>query len=233
MQGPWTTNSPVMAESTSNSGFRAPRQWNLKDKETISSFESWKSNTLFHLSLCNEFAPFLAAEWSKASLANHGFADDGDEVTDQAKPKTAVQKGIALDRMLGLVAQYSPSLLRNDILKHSTSLSWIWKRLRRYFGFSQSEVNFLRLSTIKREIDERYETFYQRIVAHIEDNLLTVDSGLQHDGATPTSNEDLSPTTERLAVYLWITAIDPRLPAYISRVYAHDLQSKRLKDLQT
>ena len=112
MQGPWTTNSPVMAESTSNSGFRAPRQWNLKDKETISSFESWKSNTLFHLSLCNEFAPFLAAEWSKASVANHGLVDDGDEVTDQAKRKTAVQKGIVLDRMLGLIAQYSPSLLK-------------------------------------------------------------------------------------------------------------------------
>ena len=123
-----------MAESTS-SGFRAPRQWVLKDTETINSFANWKSNCLFHLSLSNEFAPFLDVEWSKASVANHGFANDGNEVEDATKRKTAVQKSIILDRMLGLIAQYAPSLLRNDILKHSTSLSWIWKCIRQHYGF--------------------------------------------------------------------------------------------------
>ena len=34
------------------------------------------------------------------------------------------------------------------------------------------------------------------------------------------------------AVYLWLVLIDERLPNYISRVYAHDLQKVTLKDLQ-
>ena len=42
----------------------------------------------------------------------------------------------------------------------------------------------------------------------------------------------MSPTTERLAVYLWLNLIDERLPAYVSRVFAHDLQTKSLKDIQ-
>ncbi len=53
-----------------------------------------------------------------------------------------------------------------------------------------------------------------------------------HDGEAITDNEEISPTTERLAVYLWLTLIDRRLPSYISRVFAHDLQMKSLKDRQ-
>ena len=67
----------------------------------------------------------------------------------------------------------------------------------------------------------------------MEDNLLTVESGLIHDGAATTSNEEMSPTLERLAVYMWLTLIDERLPAHVSRVYAHDLQSKTLKEIQS
>ena len=93
-------------------------------------------------------------------------------------------------------------------------------------------MNFLKLYTIKREPDERYETLFQRIVAHLDDNLLTVASGVTHDGARMTADEEMSPTVERLAVYIWLTLIDVRLPAYISRVYAHDLSSRTLKDIQ-
>ena len=42
----------------------------------------------------------------------------------------------------------------------------------------------------------------------------------------------MSVTTEHLAVYLWLMLMDERLPAYICRVYAHDLQTKSLKEIQ-
>ena len=42
----------------------------------------------------------------------------------------------------------------------------------------------------------------------------------------------MSPTVERLAVFLWLHFIDERLPSYISRVYAKDLQGNSIKDLQ-
>ena len=134
--------------------------------------------------------------------------------------------------MLGWIAQYAPVLLRNEILKDSTSLAWIWTRIRRHYGFVQSEVHFLALSDIKRKDDERYETFFQRIRCHLDDNLLTITSGIQHNGAAVTVDEVMSPTTERLAVFLWLTLIDERLPSYVARVYAHDLASKSLKDIQ-
>ena len=106
--------------------FRPPKQWSLTENETITSFASWQSSMTYHLSLNNEFAEFLAATRGKKSETNRGLTDDP---VDTANRKLAVQKCIALDRMLGLIAQFSSSLLRNEILKKSTSLSWIWQRL--------------------------------------------------------------------------------------------------------
>ena len=201
-----------MAEGGAGGAFHPPKPWQLTENETINSFANWKSNVLYNLSLNNEFAQFLDSEWSKQSVASRGLT----AVTTGEVTKTAVQRAIVLDRMLGLVAQFVPSLLRTEILKRSTSLSWIWNRLRKHYSFSASEVNFLKLSEIKKEENERYETFYQRIMAHIEDNLLTISSGLLFDGATPKADEELSPTAERLGVYLWLTKIDERLPAFVS-----------------
>ena len=194
--------------------FKPPKQWQLTENETIISFSNWQSNILYHLSLNNDFGQFLDSNWAKKSTPNRGLQAVGD--------KTPVQRNIILDRMLGLVAQFVPSLLRNEIIKKSTSLSWIWQRIRKHYSFAHSEVNFLKLSNIKRQTDERYETFFQRIIAHLEDNLLTIESKLIHDGAAPTTDEEMSPTLERLAVYLWLALIDERLPAHVSRVYAHD-----------
>ena len=150
--------------------FRPPKQWSLTENETITSFANWQSNMLYHLSLCNDFSSFLEGDWSPQPTPNRGLTDDAEGANNR---KTAVQKKIMLERMLGLIAQFAPSLLRNEIIKRSTSLSWIWQRIRKHFNFVQSEVNFLSLSNITRKQDERYETFYQRIVAHLEDNLLT------------------------------------------------------------
>ena len=213
--------------------FKPPKQWVLTETETITSFANWLSSINYHLSLNNEFSLFIedSFTWSVQSVANRGLTDDGEDVA-AAQRKTAAQKKLQLERMLGLIAQFSPSLLRSDIIKKSTGLNWIWDRIRRYYSFSQSEVNFLRLSTIKLQEGERYATLFQRIIAHLDDNLLTTASGLQHDGAAVTLDEVMSPTAERLAVYLWLNLIDERLPSYISRIYAHELQVKSLKDIQ-
>ena len=143
--------------------FRPPKQWALKDTETITSFERWKTNCLFHISLTNEFAIFLEGEWADKSVPNHGLQDDP---ADRLDRKTAAQKSIILDRMLALIAQFVPSLLQDDITTDATSLSWIWNRLRRYYSFSKSEVNFLKINVIRHEESERYETLFQRIIAH-------------------------------------------------------------------
>ena len=213
--------------------FRPPKPIKLTEKETITSFTSWKENLTYNLSINNDFAPFLEATftWQKPTVTNRGLQNDGNDV-QQDRRKTAAQKRIQLDHMIGYIASFAPSLLYNDLVNRSTSLETIWKRIRKHYSFNRSEANFLKLINIKRESEERYETLFQRIVAHLQDNLLTTDSDIKHDGETVTENEEMTPTCERLAVFLWLTLIDQRLPSYVMRVYSHDLQKMSLKDLQ-
>ena len=74
----------------------------LTENETISSFASWKQNLEFQLASCDNFAPFIAPdfEWRLPSVTNRGLEDD---VTGAANFKTAVQKSIVLEHMIGLI----------------------------------------------------------------------------------------------------------------------------------
>ena len=110
---------------TTDNGFRVPRMEQLSENTTITDFVKWQNNLLYNLSLNNHFAPFLDTEWQKKSVANHDLLPDGEEVVDATQWKTAAQKSIQLDRMLGYIAQFAPSLLHNDITRNATSLSWI------------------------------------------------------------------------------------------------------------
>ena len=78
-----------MATST----FKPPKPRELSENETITSFASWQSNILYHLSLNNEFARFLddGVTWQKKSVANRGLAADAEPVP-AADRKTAGQK---------------------------------------------------------------------------------------------------------------------------------------------
>ena len=134
--------------------------------------------------------------------------------------------------MLGLITQWVPHYLATDIVSNSTSMDSIWQAIRKYYGFQQSETQFMKFSSITWEEGERPERLYQRVLAHLQDNLLCRGSRLSHDGATPTVNEEMSPTVERLAVLRWMELIHPSLPSLVQRTFAHDLQRMTLKDLQ-
>ena len=90
----------------------------------------------------------------------------------------------------------------------------------------------MKFSSIVWDNGERPERLYQRILAHLQGNLLRKDSKLKHDGTTPTHGEDISTTVERLAVLRWMELIHPSLPALVQRTFAYDLQRMTLKDLQ-
>ncbi|KAI8494130.1 hypothetical protein Bbelb_284770 [Branchiostoma belcheri] len=74
---------------------RAPKQWCLTRTESINSFENWKSNLIYVLSLDQSFAPFLAdgVTWKKRApgVEHRGFTDDGEGVP-AAQRRTAAQK---------------------------------------------------------------------------------------------------------------------------------------------
>ena len=103
---------------------RAPKQWSLTKNESITSFEAWRQNLQYSLSLDANFAPFLADTftWQKKSptAPNRGLTSDGEAVPEARGPTTA-QKNVHLELMLGQTANFCPVISRNIIVKNTTS----------------------------------------------------------------------------------------------------------------
>lgn len=206
------------------------KPWKLTEEENFSSYTAWQHNMLYTLRQELTFLQFLAptATWEKLTATNptRGLTD-----APNGGPKKEAQV-IDLNAMLRYITQWVPHYLANDIEKQSTSIESVWNFIRKYYSFQQSETQFLKLNNIKLEDNERPERLYQRILAHIQDNLLKKDGKLKHDGQPVQLDEDISPTVERLAVLRWLEVLDPELPSHVARTFAHDLQSMTLKDLQ-
>ena len=118
---------------------RAPKQWCLTTRETITSFENWKQNLVYTLSLDVSFSTLIESTWKVTSKTspNRGYTDDGDDIPQNSR-KTAVQKKTTLEMMLGQIANYCPIISRNTIVKKSTSLASIWQTIRLHFGFQKT-----------------------------------------------------------------------------------------------
>ena len=180
---------------------RAPKQWSLSKIETITSFESWRQNLAYTLSLDCNFAPFLAegATWGKKTRAQplRGFTDDGEDVP-QVSRQTAQQKVNFLELMLGQIANYCPIITRNTLVKNSTSIQFIWNVIQEDFGFQITGAHFLDFASLCLNPNERLEDLYQRITAFVEDSLLSA-NGLYHHGEQLKEEEEISPTVENLS----------------------------------
>ena len=213
---------------------RAPKQWCLSKVKTISSFENWKQNLLYTLSLDNNFAQFLSegVTWPKKTTAQplRGFRDDGDTVP-AIMPFTARQKANFLDLMLGQIANYCPIISINTLVKNSTSLESIWQTIREHIGFQVTGAHFLDFSDMHLERDERPQDFYHRLIAFVEDSLLRP-NGLRHHDEQMTEDEELSPTLKNLVVLTWLKLIHPSLPKLVEQRYGTELRSRTLASIK-
>ena len=150
---------PVMANTS-----RAPKQWSLTKTETITSFESWRQNLTYILSLDPSFAPFLVngVVWERKSRASplRGLQSDPETVPEPRRC-IAEQKVAQLELMLGQIANYCPIISHNTIVKNATSLNGIWQSIRMHFGFHSTGANFIDFDDIRMLPDERPEDLFQ------------------------------------------------------------------------
>ena len=214
---------------------RAPKQWSLTKNETSTTFEAWRQNLQYSLSLDANFAPFLADTftWLKKSspAPTRGLESDGDDVPTTRR-RTAFQKNLHLDLMLGQIANFCPVISRGSIVKNSTSISSVWQAIRAHYGFQSTGARFLDFSDIKLEVDERPEDLFQRLMSFTEDNLLVANGPITHHGANVTADEEMTPTLKIMVVLTWLKLIHTALPALVKRRYGTELRSKTLASLK-
>ena len=213
---------------------RAPKQWSLSKNESINSFENWRQNLVYTLSLDSNFALFLAdsTTWGKKTKTQplRGLTDDG-ETVPLSKRRTARQKVNFLELMLGQIANYCPVISRNTLVKNSTSIQSVWNMIRAHFGFQITGAHFLDFANLHLEADERPEDLFQRLMAFVEDTLLRANS-LSHHGEVTTEDEELTPTLENFIVLTWLNLIHPELPKLVKQRYGTELRSRTLASIK-
>ena len=209
---------------------RAPKQWILTKSETITSFEAWKQNVSYTLSLDPLFAGFRleGMTWAKKSKTNptRGFINDDD--VPKENRLTAAQKVNHLQLLLGQVANYAPVIARNTIIHNSTSLESVWQGLRQHYGFQITGSHFLDLADIKLICDERPEDLFQCLTAFVDDNLLKQGGSISHHGEKADTDKEISKTVENMIVLMWLQAIHPNLPKLVNQRYGTELRCRTL-----
>ena len=229
-------NLLVVENSYNMATSKAPKQWSLQKDETLNSFNNWRENLLYTLSLDKNFALFLRpnAVWGAITGTDitRGLVDDGDEVTDVTARLTAAQKLAHLNLMLGQIANYATVIARNTITRQATSLDFVWSKIREHYHFHLTGSRFLDLASIQLQMGERHEDFYQRLLSFFDDNLLSTGSTLTHHSNRITANEEVTPTVENTVVFLWLERIHQGLPALVKQRYGSELRNKTLASIK-
>ncbi len=218
------------------SGLRAPKPWCLGEEETITTFEAWKGNLLFNLSLTDMFSDFLVtgAKWSVKTVSNpnRGYEDDPKAKESPPIGLTAVKKTHNLEILLGQIANYCPVISRSTIVKKSVSLEDIWQKIRIHYGIQRTGGHFLELDNVTHDRGDKPEPLYQRLLCFIEDNLLTKDGGITHHDHAIEKDEELTPSLENIIVLMWLRLIHPGLPRLVKQKYGTILRTKTLASIK-
>ena len=211
----------------------APKPRELTENENATTFETWKENLLFHLTMDGSYDEFLEDNftWGSVSIQFRGLKDSKDDngaVTLSARKKEAL-----LGIMLGSIASYAPVLPRKFITREALSLTQIWNRLRTHYGFRKSGALILDLATFSQGLrpGESYEMMWERLYSFLDDNLMHPADGITHLGEEPIG-EEMSPTLLNVCVVLWLNSIHSALPALVKQRYATELKNKSLASIR-
>ena len=216
-----------------------PKQRPLTDHESQTTFESWRESMLFHISLSDKSTRFLSTgdlkTWTTSDTPDRGFTDDGESGTGNITTENRMNKAAKaalLNVVLGSIATYAPVISSRFIKNQSTSLDSIWNRLRGYYGFRRTGSRILELMDLKYEQNESRESLWERLFSFIEDQLLSKDGEVLHEGATRTTNEVFTPTLINVLVTVWLHTINPALPAMVKQRFSTQLRSCTISSIR-
>lgn len=121
-----------------------------------------------------------------------------------------------LQLLLGQISSICPVVLRNTIVKNSTSVKSIWQSIRQHYGFQSSGSHFLDFDNIFLEAGERPENLFQRLMSFVED-LLTPNGNISQYSEIPENEDELSPKLENLVILTLLYLIKKDLPGLVKQ----------------
>ena len=168
------------------------------------------------------------------SCRNTGNKDCNTAVRpDKEEDLPKIQKD--LRQFVSLIGKYAHTDYYNPIIKHSTSLQWIYIKIRQDYAIETKCVHFLNIIDLKWDPTDEQTLigFYNSYRSMIISNLASKGDTVEWKNEVLTQDEKLNPSHEDLILLNVLNLIHNKLPAYIKDLYAHKIgNSKRLMDFK-
>ena len=202
-------------------------------------FQTWKTELRIYLNQNEEFLEFMpgglypkwepAEEGERLTVKAKKGDPPVDDVVDLAK------RNRDLDLFLSLIAKTVSQDHYQVIMENSTSLDWIYDKLREDYDIQTKGIHFLNILDLKYDESKMQPMgFYNQYRTIIHNNLAQAGDTIEYKNKVMSSKETLGPTSEDLIFLQVLGLIDARLPAYIRQAYSHKLgKNKRLMDFKT
>ena len=124
----------------------------------------------------------------------------------------------------------------NSVIKHATSLQWIYDMLRSDYDIKSKGVHFFNILEVKYDANKHTPiSFYNLYRTIVSNNLAKQGDIIKHkNNETLERDEKFSPMFEDMILLNVIRDIDPRLPILIKNFYFHKMaKDERLMDYKT
>ena len=145
------------------------------------------------------------------------------------------QRRRELRAFIGQVARSASKNMYAAIVRHSTSLQWIYNKIRADYDIQQKGVHFLNVVELQYDPDTKTPaSFYNEYRTLLLNNVGRRNEVIRwNEGIQLQADEVIGPLFEDVILLQAIQMIDPRLPKYIKEFYQLKMGERRLMDLRT
>ena len=203
---------------------------------TESAFCIWKEELEVYLDVDDRFQKFLPGGDYSQWEAEESFPGrikalkPHDAAADLSKFKRELRQ------FLTIIAKLINPDYYNPIIRHSTSLNWIYTRIRQDHNLELQGIFFLNILDVTWDPTGQTTPIglYNNYRSLIMSNMGKTGDTIAWQNKTLTEDEKLTPSHEDLIFLNVLHILHPKLPAYIKDQYAHKIgQSKRIMDFKT
>ena len=221
---------------------------NLSDTQ----FNIWREELEVYLSQEKDFKIFLPgqpyAEWESAESYNDrirhlnendinaGERGRNDRQLEEDREEKLSNMRVNLRTVLAIVGKCVSQGHYNTVVRHSTSLNWIYDTLKADYDIQAKGIHFFNILDVKYDQEKHTPVaFYNQYRTIIINNLAKAGDVLKYkNNENLQQDEKMSPMLEDVVLLNVVNLIDQRLPVYIRNHYNHKMnRNERLMDFKT
>ena len=190
-------------------------------------FNIWMEEIEVYLSQDDRFTPFMRGGTYSAWEAYDVNADRITAPLAEDNLAALPTRRAQLRTFLSIVAKACDVNHYNVVTRHSTSLQWIYDKLREDYDIQQKGIHFFNLLDLHYKPGASVMGFYNEYRNLIIANLKKRGDEIRWQNDTLARDEKLSPTFEDLILVNVLTLIDARLPVHVREHYHHHIGRDR------